>query len=320
LIRMPIPSSCNPLARFIEEQGFFLLDGGLATTLEAYGHDLNHELWSARVLLEEPEAIRRVHLDFLAAGADCIATASYQASLPGFRKLGLSADEGERLLRLSVDLAIEARDELWCNPAHRQGRLCPLVAASIGPYGAYLADGSEYRGDYDIDDDALYRFHESRWRILACSSADLLACETIPSRREARVLRALLRDSPDRWTWLSFSCRDGTHISDGNRLRDVASDCDDDPQIAAIGINCTPPEFIPSLIAEARKGTTKPILVYPNRGEEYDADRKVWVRSENDSDLPDLAAGWHRLGADGIGGCCRFAPADIARVRERFVG
>jgi homocysteine S-methyltransferase len=137
----------NPIARFIAHQGVMVLDGGLATALEARGCDLDDDLWSAKVLLEAPDVIRQVHRDFLAAGADCIATTTYQATIPGFRKRGLTEREGVELLRQSVRLAVEARDEFWSEPGNHRGRLRPIVAASIGPYGAYLADGSEYTGE-----------------------------------------------------------------------------------------------------------------------------------------------------------------------------
>jgi len=171
-----------------------LLDGGLATELEARGFDLDDDLWSARLLLEKPEAIRRVHLDYLQAGADCVVTSSYQATIEGFEKKGIGKRKAVDVLRRSVQLAQSARDEFWGNPANRSGRVRPLVAASVGPYGAYLADGSEYTGDYDLDEDGLVKFHRERWDVLATSGADLLACETIPSLPEALALGRLLRE------------------------------------------------------------------------------------------------------------------------------
>lgn len=307
----------NPIAAAAEGQEILVLDGGLATALEARGFDLDDELWSARVLLEAPDAIRQVHLDFLAAGADCITTASYQASLSGFRKRGLSDADGAELLRLSVRLAIEARDEFWSEAANRRDRRRPLVAASIGPYGAYLADGSEYTGRYGIGDDALYGFHRDRWRILAGSEADLLACETIPSGQEAAVLQRLLRETAGRWAWLSFSCRDGAHLCDGSRLVEVARKCDAEPAVAAVGINCTSPGFIAPLIAEARRGTGKPIIVYPNSGERYDLVGKRWIGGAAELDWGEASLEWARLGAAAIGGCCRVGPREIARIRRR---
>ena len=297
-----------------------VLDGGLATTLESHGHDLDDPLWSARLLIENPGAITRVHREFLTAGADVITTASYQASLTGFGVRGLSEAEGERLLRLSVDLAVAARDEFWADPANRADRRCPLVAASIGPYAAYLADGSEYHGRYDLNEADLRAFHEPRWRILADTPADVLACETLPSGREASVLMALLRETPSRDAWLSFCCRDHECLSHGSALSDVVRDLDAAPQVVAVGINCTAPQHIAALIAEARRGTSKPVLVYPNRGEQYDGVNKEWQTGDPAVDWSAAAAEWSDLGAAGIGGCCRIGPREIAEVRRALGG
>ena len=312
--------SGNPIVPFVEGQGIMMLDGGLATELEARGHDLNDELWSAKLLLEAPEAVRQVHLDFLAAGADCIATITYQATVPGFRKHGLSESEAIDLMRYAVRLAVDARDEFWGEPVNREGRSRPLVAASIGPYGAFLADGSEYTGDYDIDDDALYRFHRVRWHLLADSPADLLACETIPSEREARVLLRLLGESPGRWAWLSFSCRDEAHLSDGSALAEVARACDTEPGVMAVGVNCVPPATVGRMIDELRKGTTKPVIVYPNSGERYDAADKTWRDAPPEVDWSDVSSDWARRGVAGIGGCCRVRPETISLIRRNLVG
>lgn len=306
----------NPIAGFIAQQGVMLLDGGLATALEARGCDLNDDLWSAVVLLEAPELIREVHRDFLTAGADCIATVTYQATISGFRARGLSEREGVELFHRAVRLAIEARDEFWAEPGNRTDRLRPLVAASIGPYGAYLADGSEYTGDYDIGADELYAFHRDRWTTLAESEADLIACETIPARSEARALLRLLRETPGRWAWISFSCRDETRVSDGSGIADAARECDAEPRVAAVGINCTAPDLIPSLIREARTGTEKPLFVYPNSGEGYDAVDKEWVGGPSVIDWGRACRRWRRDGARGVGGCCRVGPEHIAAMRR----
>lgn len=310
------PMHESPLAPFLETQGAMVLDGGLATALEARGCDLNDDLWSARVLLEEPETVREVHRDFLAAGADCIATATYQATFPGLRARGLSDREAEESLLRAVCLATEARDAFWSDPANRGERLRPLVAASIGPYGAFLADGSEYRGDYGIGDEELYHFHERRWRTLAASEADLLACETVPSLPEARVLLRLLAETPGRWAWISFSCRDEAEISDGHALAEAARACDAAPGLAAVGINCTAPDLILTLIGEARRGTDKPILVYPNSGEGWDAPRKRWIGRAATVEWGDAAREWSRAGASGVGGCCRVGPDEIREIRR----
>jgi homocysteine S-methyltransferase len=310
------PEIENPIARFITRQGFLLLDGGLATALEARGCDLDDDLWSAKILLEAPEVIRQVHRDFLVAGADCIATTTYQATIPGFRKRGLTERESVELFRQSVRLAVEARDEFWSEPGNRAGRLRPLVAASIGPYGAYLADGSEYTGDYHLGTDELYAFHRDRWGVLAQSEADLIACETIPSRSEAGVLLRLLGETPGRWAWISFSCRDGTHVSDGGDLSDAARDCDAEPRVAGVGINCTSPVLISSLIREARSGTDKPVIAYPNSGEGYDAATKSWLGAPAADDWGRMCLQWADGGASVVGGCCRVGPEQIALMRR----
>lgn len=319
-MRQASDGSGNPIVPFVEGPGIMMLDGGLATELEARGHGLSDELWSAGLLLDAPEAVKQVHLDFLAAGADCIATNTYQATVPGFRKHGLSDNDAVDLIRYAVQLAVDARDEFWGDPMNRKGRLRPIVAASIGPYGAFLADGSEYTGDYDIDDDALYWFHRVRWHVLADSQADVLACETIPSAREAGVLLRLLRESGGRWAWLSFSCRDEAHLSDGSPLAEVARACDAEPGVMAVGVNCVPPAAVGRMIEELRKGTTKPVIVYPNSGERYSAADKTWQGPPPEVDWGDVSADWARRGVAGIGGCCRVSPQTISAIRRNLVG
>jgi len=318
---MSLPTYPSLLSPFLETQGIAILDGGLATELDAQGFDLNDELWSAKVLLEQPDSVRRLHLGYLLAGADCIASASYQATIEGFVRRGLAEDEAGELLRRSVHLALEAREEFWSDPENRVARLKPLVAASIGPYGAYLADGSEFRGDYGLNEDALVDFHRSRWRLLASSGADLLACETIPSRHEARALRRLLEQTPATQAWFSFSCQDEQRLSDGSRLAEVIAELDDCQQILAIGVNCTAPRHISGLIRAASGATSKPIVVYPNAGEGWDANTKMWIPVEQSSPtLVSACREWADLGARLIGGCCRTTPADIRQVRRILLG
>ena len=306
----------NPLLCFLEKQTAVILDGGLATTLESLGYDLDDDLWSARVLLEDPEAIRRVHRDFLDAGADCITTATYQASLPGFGKQGLDPAQARAQLDAAVDLAVTARDEFWSHPENRTGREKPLVAASVGPYGAYLADGSEYVGNYVTDEITLADFHRERWTILARSQADLLACETLPDLREAAVLLELLDDTPDRWAWFSFSCRDGAHLCDGTPFVDAVRLCAANPRVAAIGVNCTAPEFITPLMCAAREVTDRLLMAYPNAGEIFDPAAKTWKPATRQPGLADLVAEWAARGATVIGGCCRIGPGAIAELRR----
>lgn len=282
-----------------------VLDGGLATHLETLGADLRDELWSAKLLVEDPSVIRQAHLDYFAAGAQVATTASYQASIPAFTRRGLDAAQAERLILLSVRLAAEARD------ASGGG----TVAASVGPYGAALANGAEYTGDYDLDEDGLFAWHRDRWHILAGSGADLLACETIPSHAEARALRRLLDETPGTGVWVSFSCRDGEHISDGTPLREVAALFAGHPGVVAVGVNCVAPRHVPSLIKEV---TDVPVVVYPNSGEFWNAAEHRWEGLADPVEYGAAAAEWHAAGASLVGGCCRTTPEHIRRVREHL--
>jgi len=291
----------NPLAPLLDRQGVVILDGGLATELEARGHDLKDELWSARLLHDDPDAIRALHQAYVGAGADCVITASYQATVESFLRRGLREEDAVDRLRLSVKLAREAKPE--------------LVAASIGPYGAALADGSEYTGAYDLDEDGLCAWHRPRFEVLDACGADLLACETIPSLAEARALARLLDKTP---AWFSFSCRDGEHISDGTPLADCIAEVASHDRVVAVGVNCTAPRHIVTLIDAARIATRKPIVVYPNSGEHYDAMRMVWSGSRDAESFAEAAVAWRQAGASLIGGCCRTGPAHIAALRARL--
>lgn len=308
----------NPFDPFIERYGAAVLDGGLATELERRGADLNDSLWSARLLRDDPDLIRQVHSDYYWAGADCCIGASYQASIEGFKRRGYSVSEAAGLLTTSVRLVTEARDAYWEAVGQPATRPRPLVAASVGPYGAFLADGSEYTGIYDLDEEGLYHFHILRWDILVAAGPDLMACETIPSMTEALALGAILDDSPGVPAWFSFSCRDGHHISDGTPISEVAGYVDQYDRVVAIGVNCTAPRYIPDLIREIRLVTTKPIVVYPNSGEQYDPVAKAWTGESVPSEFGTYSREWRKLGATVIGGCCRTTPDHIRQIRDRF--
>jgi homocysteine S-methyltransferase len=229
---------------------------------------------------------------------------------------GLSTEETAGLMRLSVRLAAEARDEFWAEPKNREGRRRPLVAASVGPYGAMLANGSEYTGNYGLDEEALMAFHRPRLAVLADAGADLLACETIPCLAEARALARLLPEFPRVAAWLSFSCRDGLHDSQGEPMADCVAALEGFDQIVALGVNCTAPQHMASLIEQMHARTAKPLLVYPNSGEQYDATHKTWHGNPGASHFAEQARGWHARGARLIGGCCRTGPDEIAALRQ----
>jgi homocysteine S-methyltransferase len=285
-----------------------LLDGGLSNELERQGCDLNQKLWSAKLLESNPEAIILAHLNYLVSGAQCIITSSYQATLPGFMAIGYDKPSASGLIVKSVQLAEEARNRfLSSNP----GATKPLIAASIGPYGAYLADGSEYRGDYVISDQELRDFHEPRIKLLATTTADILACETIPSFREAKVLSGIL-ENINKPAWVSFSCKDGKHISEGTPIEKCAAFFADHPTVFAIGVNCTSPEFISELIRSINtKSGNKKIVVYPNSGAVYHAESKTWSGLSDLSSCELMVKEWMDLGADIIGGCCGIGPQQI---------
>jgi homocysteine S-methyltransferase len=292
------------------------MDGGLATELEARGFDIGTELWSAALLRSNPSAIVDVHRAYLEAGAEIIACASYQASRQRFMSLGLSEEEADDLMVGSVELTCTARKQFL--DAHPETTYTPIVAASVGPYGAVLHDGSEYTGNYSIDQTGLHDFHETRLQLLDQSYADVLACETIPNRIEARVLGELLKKArlP---AWVSFSCGDDRRISDGTPLREVSSLFRDHPRVLALGINCTAPHLIRPLIGEIRKAVPgKAIIVYPNSGEIYDVSTKSWFGTARPDECTAAAQSWRDAGAKIIGGCCRVGPEHITAIRDQL--
>ena len=299
---------------FLHSQGFVLLDGGLATELERAGHDLNDPLWSARILLEDPAAVESVHASYLRAGADCVITATYQATFEGLAARGLTRSEAEAVFRDAVDLAVRARDRFRADEVNRR-RPRPLVAASIGPYGALLADGSEYHGNYGVGAAALADFHRARLRLLANSPADMLACETIPSFTEARVLAALVEEATDKPAWFTFTCRDDAHLSDGTPIAEVAAWADEARGVGATGVNCTPARLLPGIISALAAASDKPVVAYPNGGGEWNAGTKTWGIADDEPDWAGACRSWIAAGAVAVGGCCRVGPEAVRAMR-----
>ncbi len=291
-----------------------ILDGALATELERRGADLRDPLWSARLLLENPDLIRQVHYDYFLAGADVATTASYQATIPGLLERGLNRTQAEDVLRLSVALAQQARTQFWQQAERRPQRLRPMIAASIGCYGAALHDGSEYRGEYGLTEKELIDWHRPRMEILANSGADLLACETVPCLIEAQALVQLLAEYPHVPAWLSVSCRDERRLCHGEPFAEVVALANEAPNLVAVGVNCTPPRLIEGLLDSVAGLAKKPLLVYPNSGETWDAIGACWQPTDTEPDWDDSARRWRRSGARLIGGCCRTTPATIARI------
>jgi homocysteine S-methyltransferase len=305
----------TPFDPFLAAQPAVILDGALATELERRGADLHDPLWSAKCLIERPDMIRAVHTDYFRAGADVATTATYQATFIGLQRRGIDPLAAAALMRGAVTLAIEARDEFWAVAANRRSRLRPLVAGSIGPYGAMLADGSEYRGRYPIGDGELRDFHAPRLEVLAGSGADILACETLPCLREALILAKLLQDYPAMCAWISFSCQDSSRNCEGEDIGECAAALDSSSQVAAIGINCTRPMFVTSLLKRMAGRTSKLLMAYPNSGEDYDAGLKVWDAHVAGEPVAAYAREWLEAGARIVGGCCRTTPEDIGTIR-----
>lgn len=303
----------NPIENLLQKKNVAIVDGALATELEQRDCDINDELWSAKILLEKPEVIRAVHLDYFNAGADIAITASYQATVEGFANRGISKDKALMLMQKSVQIAQSARDEFLANRKYRTN-IKPLIAGSIGPYGAFLADGSEYRGDYNLTEQELIDFHRPRVEALIGSGADLLACETIPCLIEAQALVKLLVEFPNTYAWVCFSAKDEEHICNGEKIADCAELLNKYRQVAAIGINCTSPLYIPSLIREIKKKTNKPIVVYPNSGEVYDPETNTWHGETSSGAFGRQSKAWFENGANIIGGCCRTTPDHIREI------
>lgn len=287
-----------------------ILDGGLATELERRGHDLSDDLWSARLLRDDPAAIRDTHLAFFRAGAQVATTASYQASFDGFARRGISTAEAAALMRTSVRLAREAA----AVAEEEEPGVRRMVAASVGPYGAVLADGSEYHGEYGVSDRALRDFHAPRLEVLASAGADLLAVETIPSEQEVTVLLGLLLElSGGPPAWLSVTCADGSTTRRGEDAARVFSLARGTDPVVAVGVNCTAPEHVEALVSTAVAASGKPAVAYPNSGESWDAATNRWGGAGRGVSA-DSARRWVDAGAAWVGGCCRVTSDDIARL------
>ncbi|MFI6038928.1 homocysteine S-methyltransferase [Streptomyces sp. NPDC051315] len=286
--------------------GAVVLDGGMSNQLESAGHDLSDDLWSARLLAERPEAITEAHLAYFEAGANVAITSSYQATFKGFAQRGIGREEAARLLALSVELARDAARQ-----ARDKGVTHPLwVAASVGPYGAMLADGSEYRGRYGLTVDELERFHRPRLEVLAAAAPDALALETVPDADEAKALLRAVRGLGVP-AWLSYSVA-GDRTRAGQPLEEAFALAADVDEVIAVGVNCCAPEDVEQAVATAVRVTGKPVVVYPNSGEAWDAEARAW--NGRSTFAPEQVLGWRESGARLIGGCCRVGPEAVASI------
>ncbi|OAL54928.1 Homocysteine S-methyltransferase [Pyrenochaeta sp. DS3sAY3a] len=310
----PVP---NSLSTYLTTGHPIILDGALATYLETLGADITSALWSASILLKNPLLIQQTHLDYFRAGANVAITASYQASVAGLREhLDLSEDDAKAVVAKSVELARQARD-VYVAEASVRGNL--FIAGSVGPYGAYLADGSEYTGAYNLPKEEMKDFHRGRIQALVDAGVDVLACETIPCKSEAEALLELLAtEFKGTEAWFAFTLRDGTHISDGTPLADVARLFESSERVVAVGFNCVADdvglEALRVLGTLLKRGT---MVVYPNSGEQWNAKAREWEGKRTEgSTLADKTIEWWKAGAGMIGGCCRTTPEDIGVMKK----
>ncbi|MEE6470754.1 hypothetical protein FKM82_009058 [Ascaphus truei] len=295
-----------------------ILDGGLATELEAAGFLLQGDpLWSARLLQTCPQAIKDVHRSFLRSGADVLTTATYQASIEGFHKyMGLNVDEAAEFLHVGVRLAKEAAEEFNVQSPDKRN---VLIAGSVCPYGAFLHDGSEYTGNYvrNMSTEELKDWHRQQMQCLASAGVDLFALETVPSQKEAEALVKLLREFPNTKAWLSYSCKSLSYTCYGDRFEDAVKVAVESKQVIAVGLNCCSPDLVSPMLASVNKSRGLDIgwIVYPNSGEDWDHS-VGWHGGNMEKPLSAYALEWVQLGAKWIGGCCRTTPADIARLHQ----
>jgi homocysteine S-methyltransferase len=292
------------------EEGPWPIDGGLSGELEKRGHDLSDKLWSARLLRDAPEAIAQVHQDYVNSGGRVLITASYQASRMGFVATGMTADQADDLMRLSIslakDVAAKAPEKVW-------------VAASVGPYGAVLGGGQEYVGNYGVAHIDLVKFHRERIAVLASAKPDLFACETIPDLDEVRALVEVLADYPDIPAWITMSAQDGNSTCAGQGIGHLAELVSKTPSVVAVGVNCTKPEFVSSLLRQLATKTSLPLVVYPNAGRVWDGLNMCWIGEGHDKLPKQIVSEWVKAGAKLIGGCCGLGPDAITQLDSDLV-
>ena len=288
-------------------EGPWPIDGGLSGELEKRGHDLADKLWSARLLRDAPDAIAQVHQDYVDAGGRVIITASYQASRQGFMATGMSQDQADDLMRLSItlaqDVASTASEKVW-------------VAASVGPYGAVLGGGQEYVGNYGVAHADLVAFHRERIAVLASANPDVFACETIPDLDEVRALLEVLADYPEIPAWITMSAQDGASTCAGQGIGHLAELVATCASVVAIGINCTKPEFVTPLLKKLSSKTALPLVVYPNAGRVWDGENMCWIGQGHDTLPTPIITEWVKAGAALIGGCCGLGPDAIRQLDQ----
>ena len=309
------------LKELLAQKQILVLHGPLGTELEAMGYDVSGKLWSAKYLLEKPEVIQELHEIYLNNGSNILTTSTYQATIPGLEAAGLNPEQAADIICLTVQLAHQARDNYWQNLSDEQKTqtIYPLISGDVGPYAAYLADGSEYNGQYGkVSLQELKDFHRPRIQLFLEQEVDMLALETIPNRLEVQALTELLSEEfPQVEAYMSFTAQETGKITDGTSLTDVITLVEDCTSILAVGFNCTQPRLYYELLQELRTLTTKPLFTYPNSGETYDgATQTLHYSHEGEGSLVEQSLNWIHLGAQIVGGCCRTRPAEIAALAQ----
>ena len=283
------------------QQDIVILDGGFGTTVEQFGYDVKHELWSSNLLQSNPEAVYKVHKAFVDSGAEIILTNTYQASVQSFLNIGITKDEARTYLEKAVELATRAADDK------------AIVAGSLGPYGAMLGNGSEYTGDYKETEEDYIKYHKERLDILLEAGVNVFAFETIPNIEEIKAVKTLLRDYPDIEVWVSVTLKDHDHLSDGTPREAVMEVVNEIGNVLAFGVNCTSVKIIDAAVDKLIALSAKPLILYPNSGRQYDAVHKVWIDQE-DASLVEAAPRWKEKGVKIIGGCCQVGPGEISEL------
>ncbi|TDM48533.1 homocysteine S-methyltransferase [Macrococcoides goetzii] len=283
------------------QQDIVILDGGFGTTVEQFGYDVKHELWSSNLLQSNPEAVYKVHQAFVDSGAEIILTNTYQASVQSFLNIGITKDEARAYLEKAVELATRAADDK------------AIVAGSLGPYGAMLGNGSEYTGDYRETEADYIQYHKERLDILIEAGVNVFAFETIPNIEEIKAVKTLLRDYPSIEAWVSVTLKDSNHLSDGTPLEEVIRVVNEIDNVFAFGVNCTSVKVIDGAVDKLIALSDKPLMLYPNGGRKYDAVKKIWI-DQHDASLVEAAVRWKEKGVKMIGGCCQVGPEEISEL------
>lgn len=289
-----------------------VLDGAMSTPLERLGADTNNDLWTAKALIDNEELVYEVHKMYFEAGADLIITDTYQANVQAFEKVGYSEKEARNLIKKAVKIAQKARDD-YENKTGKHN----YIAGTIGPYGAYLANGSEYRGDYELSVEEYQQFHLPRIEELVNAEVDILAIETQPKLDEVLAILELLKEKyPQQKVYVSYTLSDDDTISDGTPLPRAIHALEDYSQVIAVGINCVKLELVEPALKNMKEITDKHLIVYPNSSAVYNPKSKTWSQTKTSATFEELIPNWYEAGARIIGGCCTTGPKEIKAVAD----